>query len=283
MSGKVKRVPAGKRLLDEGWFSDEKEALAWVMARKVFAYETPIQTLSEKIPQDAVIRVKEYYKKKYVNKGGLKLSGALSDFHIKVNGMTALDCGASTGGFTDCLLQSGASLVYAVDVGFGQLEGKLLCDERVVNLERTNLEDERLLHLEPRPELITLDLSYLSLKKAIPICRAILGERGRVLCLVKPLFEVEACEVRRSGKLDDREELHAILLELCTHFASAGNTVLGVTHSHVTGNKGTLEYFLYLSFRAEDRALACAYEQQAEAAVAASLQLARFDKNNYQP
>lgn len=138
------------------------------------------------------VTIKGYYKRQYVNKGCFKLVAAIEQFHIDCTDKVALDCGASTGGFTDCWVQKGAKLVYAVDVGFGQLAGKLANDPHVVNMEKTNLSDEKLTVLDPKPEMISLDLSYLSLKKALPICREIQKDKGLMICLIKPIYEVES-------------------------------------------------------------------------------------------
>ena len=124
------------RLTGEGWFENADEALPFIMAGKVLVDSRQILSGKAKVPADGVIRVKEYYKRKYVNKGGLKLQWALSQFAIDVSGKTALDCGASIGGFTDCLLQHGANLVYAVDAGHGELAGKLLINEKAVKKYR---------------------------------------------------------------------------------------------------------------------------------------------------
>lgn len=126
---------------------------------------------------------------RYVGKGGYKLEGAIRDFGIAVEGRVCIDAGACTGGFTDCLVKHGAALVYAVEAGFGQLAGSLSQDARVVNLERTNLGDEKLLSLNPVPTLGSVDLSYLSLVKAVPQFRAVMHDQGELMCLVKPLFE----------------------------------------------------------------------------------------------
>ena len=136
------------KLISEGWFSDEKEATAWIMDRKVLVDEQPVFSAKQKVRTESIIRIKEYYKTKYVNKGGYKLEGALKQLGIDVNGKIALDCGASTGGFTDCLLQHGAGMVYAVDVGYGQIAGKLAVDPRVVNLEKTNINSEQKKYLQ---------------------------------------------------------------------------------------------------------------------------------------
>jgi 23S rRNA (cytidine1920-2'-O)/16S rRNA (cytidine1409-2'-O)-methyltransferase len=243
------------RLLDERWFDDEKEAAAWIMERKVLVKDKPVLTPKEQVPFEAVIRLKNEYKRRYVNKGGLKLEGALQRLNISVEGKTALDCGASTGGFTDCLIQKGASRVYAVDAGFGQLAGRLRIEPRVVNLEKTNLGDRALLNLEPKPELITLDLSYLSLRKALPLCEGILNGEGQVVCLVKPLFEVENPEVRRSGELTDTETLRDILMGLYDFFVLSGYKAQGLTYSSVTGNEGTIEYFYAIAMGGSSKGL----------------------------
>lgn len=247
-NNKVKKIIIGEKLLEEGWFSEEKEAKVWIMEQKVLVNDILITSFFEKVPESGKIRIKEYYKTKYVNKGGLKLEGALKDFEIDVKDYIALDCGASTGGFSDCLLQSGAKLVYSVDVGYGQLAGKLLNDKRIINLERTNLADLKLLDLNPIPEIISLDLSYLSLKKALPLCRNILGDKGEVVCLVKPIYEVDSNSIRRNGNINDYDVIQNILLDLCRYFQENDYYIRGVTNSPVTGNKGTLEYFLYITW-----------------------------------
>ncbi len=157
---KRKACTVWEKLLQEGFFTDAKEAETWVMMKKVLVNDQPVWSLHEKVPADGFVRIKEFYKKQYVNKGGFKLEAALGRFGIDAVNKVALDCGASTGGFTDCWLQHGARLVYAVDAGFGQLAGKLASDARVVNMERTNLSDESLTALDPKPEIISLDLSF---------------------------------------------------------------------------------------------------------------------------
>jgi len=269
------------KLLSEHWFTTEKEAAAWIMERKVLANDTAVLTPRQIIPTDAVIRVKESYKRKYVNKGGLKLEGAIRDFGISVADRVTLDCGASTGGFTDCLLQFGAKRVYAVDAGFGQLDWKLISDPKVINMEKTNLGDQALLNLDPRPEIITLDLSYLSLKKALPICRGILGDKGLAICLVKPIFEVESSEIRRTGKINDHEILKDILIDLCGYFIKMEVNVGGVTNSPVTGNSGTLEFFVSVHWGIDGlRNCNSDYGEEIEKALTRSSALNVFNKNS---
>lgn len=275
----AKKVVALDRLLEEGWFDTEKEALAWVMERKVLVNEQLLYSLKEKIAQDAQIRIKGEYKRRYVNKGGLKLEGAIRDFALDLRGKVALDCGASTGGFTDCLIQRGVKQVYAVDVGFGQLAGKLMIDPRVINMEKVNLGDDVLLKLEERPEVISLDLSYLSLKKALPLCKKIMGEHGILICLVKPIYEVESAKIRRTGKINDRTILKEILMDLCHFYIDEGCNLLGVTNSSVTGNAGTLEFFIAVHWG--DISLPVknnTYHEEVDKALEKAFQLQNFTK-----
>lgn len=269
------------RLVQEGWFADEREALPWILSRKILVDDKPVTSLKEKVSLNGVIRVKEYYKTRYVNKGGLKLEAALRDFHLDVKGKVALDCGASTGGFTDCLISHGAAKVYAVDVGHGQLAGKLLNSSQVVNLERTNLSDPGLLELSPRLELISLDLSYLSLKKAVPICREILHGEGIVVALIKPLFEVESSQVRQSGKIENPLLLKEVLEDLCRHFDREDDSILGLTHSPVRGNHSTVEYFICLGFGGQqEQRLNGHWQERIQSVWEQSLLVPKFDKNS---
>lgn len=288
----VERRPAMKknqkcllidRLIEEGWFVDEKEAMPWVMDRKVLVNDEPATSCKEKIKLDSVIRVKEYYKKKYVNKGGFKLEGAIKDFAINVEGKVALDCGASTGGFTDCLLTNGAQKVYAVDVGYGQLAGKLAINDRVVNLEKTNLSDSVLCTLDPTPEIITLDLSYLSLVDALPICKDIFkGHPGIVICLVKPIYEVESSEICQNGKINDPDILRDVLKKLCDKFIEENIPICGITNSPITGNSGTLEYFIHIELNNNCTTIIDEIDEKIDSAIQRSFELVKFKKRDYE-
>ncbi|MDF2686770.1 MAG: hypothetical protein K0S55_1953, partial [Clostridia bacterium] len=207
---------------------------------------------------------------------------AIKDFKLDINHKIALDCGASTGGFTDCLIEHGADFVYAVDVGFGQLAGKLLLNNKVVNMEKTNLSDKCLLNLTPNPDIITLDLSYLSLKAALPLCINILKGEGNVITLIKPIFEVDSKETRRTGKINECDLLKNILIDLCHCFLNYNFNILGITNSPIKGNNGTLEYFAYLNFGKNNiDNINCSYNDYIDVALEKSFLLKSFDKNNY--
>lgn len=242
----MKKMLIWELLMEKGYFDNRKTAESWVLAGKVIANSRRIDKPGQMVPITDEILVKGIYQK-YVSKGGLKLEGALSDFNIDVSGVVAIDAGASTGGFTDCLIQHGAEKVYAVDVGYGQLAGKLNVNPRVISMEKVNIGDVTSRILNPKPTLATVDLSYLSLKKAIPIFASILGRKGDLICLVKPLFEVNDSNIRRSGEIDNPEVFKELLKELTDYVDELGYKVTGITYSHVTGNKGTREFFIRVS------------------------------------
>ena len=273
-----KKLRALDLILQRGLIADEKEARACLMAGQVYSGSRRISGASEMLPIDCELHVRGL-DMPFVSKGGLKLSGAIRDFGIDVTGRVCIDAGASTGGFTDCLVKSGAALVYAVDVGFGQLMGSLRQDSHVVNLEKTNISDEKLLSLAPKPTLGSVDLSYLSLRKGIPAFAAILKEEGELMCLVKPLFETENAAARRSGVLPD-DAYEGVLNDLIRDvnalpYAQAVN----VTHSPVTGNAGTREFFLHVRL-GRDKGPAVDLAQKARQAVERALQLSLYEKNN---
>ncbi len=246
-----KNTTAMERLLNEGFFETKEAALPYLMSGAVFCGAVPVTTGGQKVPMDKPLTVKGLGDR-YVSKGGYKLEGAIADFGIRVQGRVAIDAGACTGGFTDCLIKHGAELVYAVEVGFGQLAGSLSQDQRVVNLEKTNLGDEKLLTLDPVPDLGSVDLSYLSLVKAVPQYRAIMHGRGELMCLVKPLFETDDPVARRTGEIDP-SGFPKLLRTLCdTLDGQEGTNAIAVTHSPVTGNNGTHEFFLHVRFGMEN-------------------------------
>lgn len=243
-----KRRRLTEALVQGGLCTDAAQAAALVMAGKVLVNDRPARAGMTLVPED-VVRLKD--QQPFVSKGGLKLQGALSAFSLDVKGLVCLDAGASTGGFTDCLLKRGALLVYAVDAGYGQLAGSLRQDARVVNKERTNLASPELLRLSPLPTFATCDLSYLSLREAVPLYQAILQGQGQLVALVKPLFEIADSKARQSGVIS--EEAYApLLVDLCAFLNALPSVqVAQVCHSPVRGNAGTLEFFFHILFGAK--------------------------------
>ena len=229
-------------LAERGIFESAEEARPWIMTGQVLVNEQLIDKPGMLVPRDAALRVRGRHR--YVSRGGYKLEAAIERFRVNVAGRVALDCGASTGGFTDCLLQHGARLVYAVEVGYGQLVGSLRADARVRNLERTNLSDLVSSDLDLPPSLVTLDLSYLSLTKALPIAAALVEPEGYVLALLKPLFEVESPEARRSGQIDDPALLVTALRRVLEAGTAAGLVPLGAAKLALKPRHGVTEFFI---------------------------------------
>jgi len=181
----------------------------------------------------------------YVSRGGLKLEKALKDFSINLKNKVAMDVGASTGGFTDCLIQHGAKKVYAVDVGYGQLAWKLRKDPRVIPIERTNI---RYITKEKIPEevdIVTVDVSFISLRLVIPKILEFLKINGEIIALIKPQFEVGKGEVPRGGVIKDAEKREKIIKEMRDFFESLGLKVIGIIQSPICGQKGNIEYLIY--------------------------------------
>jgi 23S rRNA (cytidine1920-2'-O)/16S rRNA (cytidine1409-2'-O)-methyltransferase len=192
----------------------------------------------------------------YVSRGGEKLKGALHHFPIKVQDRICLDGGISTGGFTDCLLQSGAARVYGIDVGYGQVAWKLQTDPRVVLKERTNLRHltPELLYKPdaPKPDLATVDISFISLSKVLPALYSLLEVPKELLLLVKPQFEATRAQVGKNGVVRSPSVHQAVLENVWKAAQSLGWKFQGVTHSPVRGPQGNIEYWLWLSCAGED-------------------------------
>ena len=185
----------------------------------------------------------------YVSRGGQKLEKALDYFNISPRGKVCIDCGASTGGFTDCLLQRGAAKVYAVDVGYGQLAWSLRNDERVIIMERTNIRYVTPEMLEIKPVLAVLDLSFISLAIVLPVIHDLMEKPCEAVCLIKPQFEAGKGKVGKKGVVREPEIHKEVLDSFIQNAEKSGFTVKGITHSPVKGPKGNIEYLSLLTGR----------------------------------
>lgn len=271
----MKKTTAMERLLNEGFFDHKEAALPYLMSGAVYCGAEQVKTGGQKVNPALPMMVKGLYDR-YVGKGGYKLEGAIRDFGVTVEDRVCIDAGACTGGFTDCLAQHGARLVYAVEVGFGQLMGRLNQNEHIVNMEKTNIGDEKLLTLSPLPTLGSVDLSYLSLEKAVPQFRRVMHDQGELLCLVKPLFEIEDAEARRTGEIDPADYLPLLRRLISALNAQEQTSVINVTASDLTGNNGTVEFFLHVAFGGQHKPPELA--EAAEAAVSKALALPKYHK-----
>ncbi len=233
-------------LVERGLMESRQKAQATIMSGLVYVNGQRSDKPGAAVAPDAVIEVRGN-PLRYVSRGGLKLEKAMASFPISLKGAVCADIGASTGGFTDCMLQNGADKVYAVDVGYGQLAWKLRSDERVVCLERTNA---RYLSREQIPEALdfaSVDVSFISLKLILPPLRALLKESGEAVCLVKPQFEAGREKVGKKGVVRDAAIHREVLEQFLVHAAESGFSVRGLTWSPIRGPEGNIEYLGYLS------------------------------------
>ena len=236
-------------LLERGLAPSRSRAQSLLLAGRVFSGENRVEKAGQLLASDAPLTVRET--ERYVSRGGQKLEGALETLGIEVSGCVALDVGASTGGFTDCLLQRGAKLVYAVDVGHGQLAQKLRDDTRVVNMERINARHLTGTEFQHSIDLIVVDASFIGLAKLLPAIANVLPAGNYLLAMVKPQFEVGKVEARRSrGVIKDPAIRESAIEAARLSVSRFGFDLLGECASKLKGPRGNLEHFLYAIRRA---------------------------------
>jgi 23S rRNA (cytidine1920-2'-O)/16S rRNA (cytidine1409-2'-O)-methyltransferase len=235
-------VRADQLLVERGLAVSREQARALLLAGEVFSGSQRIERPGQQIRADIPLRVRE--RPRFVGRGGEKLAGAIAAFGLKVRGLVALDVGASTGGFIDCLLQAGASRVYGVDVGHGQLAAKLRDDSRVVSMEGVNAREPFPL---PEPvDLVVADVSFISLRLVLPAALAHLRAGGRALVLVKPQFEAGREQVGRGGVVRDAAVHAQVVGGLCLWAIEQGLRLEGVRPSPIEGGEGNREFFALL-------------------------------------
>lgn len=235
-----------KLLLDRGLVASREEGRGRILAGDVLVNEQPSTKAGSLIDQDAAIRVKPKARP-YASRGGSKLETALQRFDIDVGGKIILDVGASSGGFSDCLLAHGARQVFAVDVGYGQLDWRLRNDPRVVVFEKTNIRCLELSALPCPADLATIDVSFISLKLVLPNVKALLRPEHQIIALIKPQFEVGKGKVGKGGVVRSHEEHQRVIEEIEAAATTLGYHVLGVIESPLLGPAGNKEFFIHLS------------------------------------
>jgi len=244
MGKKAEKIRLDQLLVKQGLSPSRERARALILAGVVLVDEKPVDKAGVLISPQALIRIKGK-DHPYVSRGGLKLKGALDAFQLDVRDLVVLDVGASTGGFTDCLLQEGARRVYALDVGYGQLAWKLRIDPRVSSIERTNIRFFDGAGLEAPVDLVTIDASFISLKLVIPAALKFLRKGGLLLALIKPQFEVGKGQVGKGGVVRQPELRQKVLDDLFIFLQTSGLEVLGTVASPLPGPKGNREFFIY--------------------------------------
>jgi 23S rRNA (cytidine1920-2'-O)/16S rRNA (cytidine1409-2'-O)-methyltransferase len=228
-------------MVEQGLARSQQQAQRLIMAGQVFTDDRLVDKPGTRVPVAAQIRVKDCLP--YVSRGGVKLAAALDAFGLNVSGWIAADVGASTGGFTDCLLQRGAARVYAIDVGYGQLAWKLQQDGRVVVMDRTNAR-----RVEKLPEsvgLVTIDASFISLKLILPTVSGWLQKGGQIVALIKPQFEASRQQVKKGGVVRDPAVHTAVLKDLAGWATSRNLGLMGLIRSPITGPAGNAEFLAH--------------------------------------
>lgn len=245
MNPKNSKIRLDKLLVEREISPTRERAKALILSGSVIVGENRIDKASTLVPRNAGIRIKGK-DNPYVSRGGLKLKGALTEFGVNVAGFVALDIGASTGGFTDCMLQEGARKVYAVDVGYGQLAWKLRNDERVVVFEKTNIRYFSGSGIDDEIDIATIDASFISLKLVIPATLRLLKKGTVILALIKPQFEAGRGEVGKGGVVKDPDIHKRVVDEIDEFCQELGLNVLGTCESPLLGPAGNKEFFIYV-------------------------------------
>lgn len=236
-------------LVRQGYAPSREKAKALLMAGSVFVDNQREDKAGAQFDES---RIKIEVKGKpipYVSRGGLKLERALQQFPINLEGSVCMDIGASTGGFTDCMLQNGGEKVYAIDVGHGQLDWKLRCDERVICMEKTNFRYVTHEQVNEPIDFASVDVSFISLTKILPPARVLLREQGQMVCLIKPQFEAGREKVGKKGVVRDKKVHIEVVCRLVDYAEGIGFAVKGLTYSPIKGPEGNIEYLMWLEKR----------------------------------
>lgn len=233
-------------LVEQGFFETREKAKRSIMAGLVYVDQEKVIKPGEKVDTSKKITVKGQVCP-YVSRGGFKLEKALKTFNINLKDKVVLDIGASTGGFTDCALQNGAKLVYALDVGYNQLDWKMRSHKQVVSIERCNFRYATIdLFTKGLPEFATIDVSFISLRLILPVLKEILVNNGEIVALIKPQFEAGKEQVGKKGIVRNKKVHISVIEDIINFSESIGYSVLNLTFSPIKGVEGNIEYLLHL-------------------------------------
>lgn len=232
-------------LVNDGHAESREKAKALIMAGIVYVNNQKCDKAGDTVKESDIIEVRGE-KLPYVSRGGLKLEKAMKVFKISLEGCICADIGASTGGFTDCMLQNGAAKVYAIDVGYGQLAWKLRCDQRVVNLERTNFRYVTNEQVDNPLDFASVDVSFISLSLILPVMRTLMKDGAKAVCLIKPQFEAGKENVGKKGVVRDKKVHIAVIEKIISLLSDNKFSLLGLTFSPVKGPEGNIEYLCFI-------------------------------------
>lgn len=230
---------------EKGFTESREKAKAVIMAGQVYVDNQKADKCGTAYDENANIEVRGNVQK-YVSRGGLKLEKAIQNFDFDLSGKTTMDIGASTGGFTDCMLQNGAKKVYSIDVGYGQLAWKLRNDERVVNLERTNMRKVTKEQVPDEIDFFSVDVSFISLKLILPVARQLMSENAQAVCLIKPQFEAGREKVGKKGVVRDPAVHIEVVKNIVNFCLENGFDVLNLDFSPIKGPEGNIEYLIHI-------------------------------------
>jgi len=232
-------------LVNRNLAPSREKAKTMILEGNVFVNNNREDKAGSMFPDDCVIEI-HGNTLKYVSRGGLKLEKAMAEFNVNLDGAVCMDIGASTGGFTDCMLQNNASKVYSVDVGYGQFAWKLRTDPRVVCMEKTNIRYVTPEDIGDALDFASVDVSFISLTKVLPAAHELLKEHGEMVCLIKPQFEAGREKVGKKGVVRDRA-VHKEVVEKIIHFSlENGFSVLDLSYSPIKGPEGNIEYLVHI-------------------------------------
>ncbi|MDP4120956.1 MAG: TlyA family RNA methyltransferase [Bacillota bacterium] len=232
-------------VFEQGYTESREKARAIIMAGQVYVNNQKSDKPGTQYTDKDILEVRGCIQK-YVSRGGLKLEKAINFFQIDLQDKIAMDIGASTGGFTDCMLQNGAKKVFAVDVGYGQLAWKLRNDERVVNLERKNIRYITKEEISDDIDFASVDVSFISLKLVLPVAEKLLKNNGQIVALIKPQFEAGRENVGKKGVVRDKQVHYSVVSEICSFCTNNGFKILGLDFSPIKGPEGNIEYLVFL-------------------------------------
>ena len=245
MAEKTEKERLDVLLVQQGLATSRELAKAYIMAGNVYVDGQKEDKAGTKVAVTAALEVKGN-QMKYVSRGGYKLEKAIDAFDISLEGKICLDIGASTGGFTDCMLQNGAVKVYAIDVGYGQFAWKLRNDPRVVCLEKTNVRYVTHEQVPDEGDFASIDVSFISLTKVLPAVLGVLSEKGQLVCLIKPQFEAGREKVGKKGVVRDIQVHKEVIEKIASYVRTQGLGILGLGFSPIKGPEGNIEYLIYL-------------------------------------
>lgn len=244
----IQKERIDKLLFNKGLVQSREKAKALIMAGQIIVNDNRVDKAGTLVPVGSDIRIRGE-QMPFVSRGGLKLEHAIQHFNINVGGKVAIDVGASTGGFTDCLLQRDIQKVYAIDVGYGQMDLKVKNDPRVTSIERTNIRDLPPEGIPEKADLAVIDVSFISLTKVLPHILPLLKEEAEIVALIKPQFEVGKGEVGKGGIVKDPDKVDQVIDDIICFIKQLGLTTKGTIESPILGAKGNREILIYIKKR----------------------------------